>query len=77
MAPILLVVFPLVVVLFFLIAKINKGEHDAPQAYYRRKQGGAPLALGLEALGPRRRKRAIEDTGERESELSRRVREMG
>jgi hypothetical protein len=59
----LLIVLPLVVVLYVLILKINRGEHYAPQAYYRRKAGGAPVAGGFESLGPRRRKRAREDLG--------------
>ena len=56
MALILLIVFPLVVGLYLLIVKINVGEHYAPQAYYRRKRGGAPVAFGFESLGPRPRK---------------------
>jgi hypothetical protein len=54
---IMLVVLPLVVVLYGLIASINRGEHYAPQAYYRRKRGGAPVAYGFESLGPRLRRR--------------------
>jgi hypothetical protein len=54
---IMLVVLPLVVVLYGLIASINRGEHYAPQAYYRRKRGGAPVTYGFESLGPRPRKR--------------------
>jgi hypothetical protein len=54
--PILLVVAPLVVVLLFLISRMNNAEHFAPQAYYRRKRGGAPLAFRFESLGPRARK---------------------
>jgi hypothetical protein len=60
MALMLLVVLSLVVVLFVLIAKINSGEHYTPQAYYRRKTGGAPVAFGYEALGARARKRPPE-----------------
>ena len=56
MTPIMFVVLPLVVVLGVLIAKINSAEHYAPQAYYRRKRGGAPVAYGFESLGPRPRK---------------------
>jgi hypothetical protein len=52
----LLVIAPLVVVLLFLISRMNNAEHFAPQAYYRRKRGGAPLALHFESLGPRARK---------------------
>jgi hypothetical protein len=53
---ILLFVAPLVVFLFVLIFRMNHGEHFAPQAYYRSKTGGAPLAFGFESLGPRARK---------------------
>ena len=56
MTPILFVVLPLVVVLCVLIARINNAEHYAPQAYHRRKRGGAPVAHGFESLGPRPRK---------------------
>ena len=61
---VLLIVLPLVVVLYVLILKINEGEHHTPQAYYRRKTGGAPVAGGYEALGPRRRKRPESDLPE-------------
>jgi hypothetical protein len=44
------------VFLFVLIFRMNHGTHFAPQAYYRSKTGGAPLALGFESLGPRARK---------------------
>jgi hypothetical protein len=54
--PILFVVVPLVVVLGVLIFKINAGVHYAPQAYYRRKRGGAPVAYGFDSLGPRPRR---------------------
>jgi hypothetical protein len=47
----------LVVVLYALIASINHGDHFAPQAYYRRKRGGAPIAHGFESLAPRYRKK--------------------
>jgi hypothetical protein len=63
---ILLVALPLVVVLYVLILKMNMGEHHTPQAYYRRKTGGAPVAGGFESLGPRRRKRPpgnLDDSG--------------
>jgi hypothetical protein len=56
MTPILLIVAPLVVVLFALIFRINHAEHFAPQAYYRRKTVGAPVAYECESLGPRLRK---------------------
>jgi hypothetical protein len=58
---ILLVVLPLVVLLFALIHHMNHGAHDTPQAYYRRQTTGAPVALGVEALGPRRRKHHGDD----------------
>jgi hypothetical protein len=54
--PILLIVAPLVVVLCALIFRINHAEHFAPQAYYRRKTAGAPVAYECESLGPRARK---------------------
>ena len=57
MTTILLIVLPLVAVLCMLIAVMNHGEHYAPQAYYRHKRGGAPVAHGFESLGPRPRKR--------------------
>jgi hypothetical protein len=53
---ILFVVAPLVVVLFVLIFRTNHAEHFAPQAYYRRKTAGAPVAYECESLGPRLRK---------------------
>ena len=56
MAPILFVAIPLVVLLCVLIALINNGTHYAPQAYYRRKRGGAPVTYGFESLGPRPRR---------------------
>jgi hypothetical protein len=55
-ATIVLVIAPLVLVLYLLIAGINRGEHYTPQAYYRSKRGGAPVAFGYESLGPRRRR---------------------
>jgi hypothetical protein len=55
--PILFVLLPLVVVLLVLIASINNGTHYTPQAYYRRKRLGAPVAFGVDALGPRLRRR--------------------
>ncbi len=54
--PILTVVVPLVVVLYALIFRINHAEHFAPQAYYRRKTAGAPVAFEFESLAPRPRK---------------------
>ncbi|MGO9490023.1 MAG: hypothetical protein ACLQBB_13485 [Solirubrobacteraceae bacterium] len=47
---------PLVVLLYFLIFRINRAEHLAPQAYYRKKQQGASIAFEFESLGPRPRK---------------------
>jgi hypothetical protein len=61
LSPIVAVVAALVVVLYVLIAGINRGEHFAPQAYYRRKRGGAPVAYGYESLVARRRKRLPEE----------------
>jgi hypothetical protein len=60
---ILLVIVPLVVVLGVLIFRINHLEHFAPQAYYRSKRGGAPVALEYESLGPRARKLPHDDDG--------------
>ncbi len=53
----LLIVVALVVLLYALILSISHGEHYAPQAYYRSKRVGAPVALGVDRLGPRPRKR--------------------
>jgi hypothetical protein len=53
----LLAIGGLVAFLLVLIFIINNGTHFAPQAYYRRKRTGAPVAYGVDALGPRRRKR--------------------
>ncbi len=67
MTTLVLMVAPLIVVLYVLIVSINKGEHYAPQAYYRAKRGGAPVAYGFESLGPRPRRRgALETAAERE-----------
>jgi hypothetical protein len=55
-ALILLVVVPLFVVLYILILRMNHAAHFAPPAYYREKTGGAPVAFGVESLGPRARK---------------------
>ena len=52
---IVFVIAPLVIVLFVLIFRMNYGAHFTPQAYYRRKVGGAPVAGEYEALGPRPR----------------------
>ena len=54
--PVLFIVIPLVVVLCALIFRMNHAQHFAPQAYYRRKTTGAPVAYGCESLGPRLRK---------------------
>ena len=62
--PILLVVVPLVVVLYFLIFRINQAEHYAPQAYYRRKTAGATIAFEFESLAPRPRKALPVDDGD-------------
>jgi hypothetical protein len=55
-AIILFVVAPVVVVLYVLIFRINHAEHFAPQAYYRKKRVGAPVAFEFDSLGPRPRK---------------------
>jgi hypothetical protein len=51
---ILILVLPLVLLLFVLIFRMNHAEHFAPQAYYRRKTAGAPIAVGIESLGAAR-----------------------
>ena len=58
----MLVLVVLVVLLLGLISSINHGEHFAPQAYYRQKRGGAPVAFGYESLAPRRRRRLEQQT---------------
>jgi hypothetical protein len=55
-APIFFVAIPLVLLLCGLILLISNGDHYAPQAYYRRKRGGAPVTYGFESLGPRPRR---------------------
>jgi hypothetical protein len=47
-----------------LIFQMNNMEHFTPQAYYRKKVGGAPVAGDYEALGPRARKRAPSSDGD-------------
>jgi hypothetical protein len=59
---ILIVLAPLVIFLFVLISRINHAEHFAPQAYYRKKRGGAPVFFEFESLGPRARKPPPSDT---------------
>jgi uncharacterized membrane protein len=54
---ILIVVAPLVVFLGVLILRMNHAVHFAPQAYYRKKTAGAPIAYEFESLGPRPRKK--------------------
>jgi hypothetical protein len=61
---ILFVVAPLVVVLCFLLFRINHAPHFAPQAYYREKTVGAPIAFECESLGPRARKPAPSEEGD-------------
>jgi hypothetical protein len=61
---ILAVIAPLVILLFFLIYRMNQGAHFTPQAYYRRKVGGAPVSGEYEALGPRQRKRLPSTDGD-------------
>jgi len=46
----------LVVVLYVLIFRINHARHFAPQAFYRKKRGGAPVAYEFDSLGPRPRR---------------------
>jgi hypothetical protein len=56
MTPILYFIFPLVVLLYVLIASMTHGKHFAPQAYYRKKRRGANVLLGLMSSGPRARR---------------------
>jgi hypothetical protein len=56
MTPVLYFVFPLVVVLYALIASMTHGKHFAPQAYYRKKRRGANFVLGLMSNVPRARR---------------------
>ncbi len=63
MAIFVLVLLPLVAALWVLIRSMTHGEHYAPQAYYRHKRGGAPVAYGFESLGPRPRKRVALELG--------------
>jgi hypothetical protein len=60
----LFVLAPLVVLLGVLIFRINHARHFAPQAYYREKAGGAPVAFEYDSLGPRARKAPPSDGGE-------------
>jgi hypothetical protein len=69
---ILFVVIPLVVVLCALIFKINHAQDFAPQAYYRKKTRGAPVAFGFESLGPRPRKHLPTKDGDVSDRASRR-----
>jgi hypothetical protein len=52
----MLTVVPLVVLQYALIFRIYHAEHSAPQAYYRTKTAGAPVAFEFESLAPRPRK---------------------
>jgi hypothetical protein len=53
-----------VLILLVLIHRMNHAEHFAPQAYYRKKRGGAPVAHDFEALGPRPRKPPPSDSNQ-------------
>lgn len=57
----LVLLLPLVIFLFVLIFRMNNAEHFAPQAFYRKKRGGAPVAYEFESLGPRPRKPPASD----------------
>jgi hypothetical protein len=57
MTPILYFVLPLVVVLGVLINSMTRGTHYAPQAYYRKKRGGASFLYGFASLVARPRKK--------------------
>ncbi|HEX4467751.1 MAG TPA: hypothetical protein VH025_11235 [Solirubrobacteraceae bacterium] len=56
MTIILVLLLALVAFLYALIGSMNHGRHFAPQAYYRRKTVGAPIATERDALGPRSRR---------------------
>ncbi len=64
MTLLVVLVAPLVLFLFVLIFRMNHAEHFAPQAFYRKKRGGAPVAYGFESLGPRPRKAPASDGDE-------------
>jgi hypothetical protein len=54
----------LIALLYVLIFLMNNARHFAPQAFYRKKRGGAPVAEEFESLGPRpRRPPPSEDAG--------------
>ena len=56
MAVMVVLIVLLVVFLFVLIFRMNHAKHFAPQAYYRKKRGGAPVAYEFDSLGQRPRK---------------------
>ncbi len=56
MTILLILLVGLVAFLFIQIFRMNHAKHFAPQAYYRKKRGGAPVAYEFESLGPRPRK---------------------
>ncbi len=58
------VILMLVVLLYVLIFLMNNARHFAPQAFYRKKRGGAPIADEFESLGPRPRRPPPSDAGE-------------
>jgi hypothetical protein len=60
----LILVALLVLFLFVLIFRMNHAEHFAPQAFYRKKRGGAPVAYEFESLGPRPRKPPPSEDGD-------------
>ena len=64
LSPILFLLAPLVFFLYVLIFRINKAEHFAPQASYRKKRVGATIAYGFESLGPRARKAPASEQAE-------------
>ena len=64
MTLLLILVALLVLFLFALIFRMNHAEHFAPQAFYRKKRGGAPVAYEFESLGPRPRKPPPSEDGD-------------
>jgi hypothetical protein len=72
-----LILVPLLLLLALLIFKISHGEHFAPQAYYRHKRTGAPVAFGLDALGPRPRRRLPQELEARAARAAEEARRDG
>ena len=56
MTLLVVLIVALVGFMFVLIFRMNHAKHFAPQAYYRKKRGGAPVAYEFDSLGPSPRK---------------------